>query len=39
MKQKTKDIKTIEKQAGYNNYSQRAYTNLSELYANNPDNL
>lgn len=38
-KQKNKDIKTIEKKAGYNNYSQRSYSNLSDLYANNPDNL
>lgn len=39
MKQKNKDIKTIEKKAGYNNYSQRSYSNLSDLYANNPDNM
>ena len=38
MKQKDKTIKTIEKQTGYNNYSQRSYSNLSDLYANNPDN-
>lgn len=38
-KQKNKDIKTIEKKTGYNNYSQRSYSNLSDLYANNPDNL
>lgn len=38
-KQKNKDIKTIEKKTGYNNYSQRSYNNLSDLYANNPDNL
>lgn len=38
MKQKNKDIKTIEKKAGYNNYSQRAYSNLSDLYANNLNN-
>ena len=37
MKQKSKDIKNIEKKAGYNNYSQRSYTNLSNLYANSPD--
>lgn len=37
MKQKNKDIKNIEKKAGYNNYSQRSYTNLSDLYANTPD--
>lgn len=39
MKQKNKDIKTIEKKAGYNNYSQRNYSNLSDLYANNPKNI
>lgn len=39
MKQKNKDIKTIEKKAGYNNYSQRSYSNLSDLYANNPNNI
>ena len=37
MKQKNKDIKNIEKKAVYNNYSQRSYTNLSDLYANTPD--
>ena len=37
MKQKNKDIKNIEKKTGYNNYSQRSYTNLSDLYANTPD--
>ena len=37
MKQKNKDIKNIEKKVGYNNYSQRSYTNLSDLYANTPD--
>ena len=35
LKQKSKDIKTMEKKAGYNNYSQRSYSNLSDLYANN----
>ena len=25
----------MEKKAGYNNYSQRSYSNLSDLYANN----
>lgn len=39
MKQKNKDIKAIEKKAGYNNYSQRSYSNLSDLYANNPNNI
>lgn len=38
MKQKNKDIKDIEKKTGYNNYSQRSYTNLSDLYANKPIN-
>lgn len=37
MKQKNKDIKSLEKKTGYNNYSQRAYTNLSDLYANTPN--
>ena len=37
MKQKSKDIKNIEKKTGYTNYSQRSYTNLSDLYANAPD--
>lgn len=37
IKQKNKDIKSIEKKAGYNNYSQRSYSNLSDLYANNPN--
>lgn len=37
MKQKNKDIKSIEKKTGYNNYAQRAYTNLADLYANSPD--
>ena len=35
MKQKNKDIKNIEKKTGYNNYSQRSYSNFSDLYANN----
>ena len=30
-----KDIKNIEKKTGYNNYSQRSYSNFSDLYANN----
>ena len=29
---KNKDIKAIEKKAGYNNYSQRSYSNLSDLF-------
>lgn len=37
MKQKNKDIRNIEKKAGYTNYSQRSYTNLSDLYANSSD--
>lgn len=39
IKQKNKDIKHIEKKAGYNNYSQRTYTNLSDLYANSPNSI
>lgn len=38
MKQKNKDIKNIEKKTEYNNYSQRTYTNLADLYANKPLN-
>lgn len=39
MKEKNKNIKNLEKQAGYNKYEQRAYDNLDNLYANikNPD--
>lgn len=35
MKQKNKDIKNFEKKSSYNNYNQRSYDNLSNLYANN----
>ena len=35
LNKESKDIKTMEKKAGYNNYSQRSYSNLSDLYANN----
>lgn len=35
MKQKNKDLKSFEKKSNYNNYSQRSYDNLSNLYANN----
>lgn len=34
MKQKTKDIKQLEKQTGYQKYDQRTYDNLNSLYAN-----
>lgn len=34
MKQKNKDIKKLEKTNSYNNYDQRTYDNLSNLYAN-----
>ena len=34
MKQKSKDIKTLEKASGYQNYNQRKYDNLNSLYAN-----
>lgn len=33
-KAKTKNIKELEKKTNYNNYSQRKYDNLNELYAN-----
>lgn len=35
MKQKNKSIKDLEKKSGYNNYEQRNYDDLSNLYANN----
>lgn len=35
MKQKNKSIKDLEKKTGYNNYEQRNYDDLSNLYANN----
>ena len=34
MKQKNKDVKTLEKKSGYNNYDQRKYDNLNSLYSN-----
>ena len=34
MRQKTKDIKQLEKQTGYQKYDQRTYDNLNSLYAN-----
>ncbi len=34
MKQKNKDIKDLQKKSGYNNFSQRNYDNLDDLYAN-----
>lgn len=34
MKQKNKDIKQLEKTTGYQNYNQRNYDNLNNLYAN-----
>ncbi len=34
MKQKHKNIKNLEKQTNYNNYKQRSYDNLDDLYAN-----
>ena len=33
-KTKTKNIKELEKKTNYNNYTQRKYDNLNELYAN-----
>ena len=34
MKQKKKSVKQLEKQTNYNNYAQRDYDNLDNLYAN-----
>ena len=34
MKQKKKNVKQLEKQTNYNNYEQRDYDNLDNLYAN-----
>lgn len=34
-KQKNKDIKDLKKKTNYNNYEQRKYENLNNLYANN----
>lgn len=36
MKQKNKDLKAFDKTASYNDYEQRVYNNLSDLYANIP---
>ena len=33
-KQKSKDVKELEKKTNYNNYQKRTYDNLNELYAN-----
>ena len=38
MKQKKKNVKQLEKQTNYNNYEQRNYDNLDDLYANNKIN-
>ena len=35
IKQKNKSIKDLEKKSGYNNYDQRNYNDLNNLYANN----
>ena len=34
LKQKKKDVKELEKKTGYQNYEQRKYDNLDNLYAN-----
>lgn len=34
MKQKNKDIKALDKKTKYNNYEQRTYNNLDDLFAN-----
>lgn len=34
MKQKNKNVKQLKKQTNYNNYEQRSYDNLDDLYAN-----
>lgn len=34
LKQKRKDVKSLENKSGYNNYNQRKYDNLDNLYAN-----
>ncbi|MGN1310409.1 MAG: DnaD domain protein [Clostridia bacterium] len=34
MKQKTKNVKELEKKTNYNNYQKRDYSNLNDLYAN-----
>lgn len=35
MKQKNKNVKELEKKSGFQNYEQRNYDNLNNLYANN----
>ncbi|HJJ10809.1 MAG TPA: DnaD domain protein [Clostridiaceae bacterium] len=35
MKEKNKNIKTLEKNTGYSNYDQRNYNDLNNFYANN----
>ena len=35
MKQKNKDVKSLNKKAAYTDYNQRSYNDLSGLYANN----
>ena len=34
LRQKNKNVKELEKKTGYNNYEQRTYDNLNNLYAN-----
>ena len=34
MKQKKKNVKELEKKTNYNNYEQRNYDSLDNLYAN-----
>ena len=38
IKQKKKNVKQLEKQTNYNNYEQRNYNNLNDLYANKKTN-
>mgnify|MGYP000230740718 FL=1 len=38
MKQKQKNIKELEKKTNYNNYEQRNYDSLDNLYANKKTN-
>ena len=35
LKEKNKNIKTLEKNNGYSNYDQRNYSDLNNFYANN----
>lgn len=39
MKEKNKNIKTLEKNNGYSNYDQRSYNDLNNFYANNLSNF